>query len=82
MPDELQLLKWTGIFVLVVLGLSIVIGSLLSIFRLPTLRRKLEAQVLRETGAHIANPDEFPEVAQHPRGPGPLGRTSRCPASP
>ena len=61
-PDDLQLLKWTGIFVLVVLGLSIVIGSLLSIFRLPTLRRKLEAQVLRETGAHIANPDEFPEV--------------------
>ncbi len=61
-PDDLQLLKWTGIFVLVVLGLSIVIGSLLSVFRLPTLRRKLEAQVLRETGAHIANPDEFPEV--------------------
>ena len=61
-PDDLELLKWTGIFVLVVLGLSIVIGSFLSIFRLPTLRRKLEQQVLSETGAHIANPDEFPEV--------------------
>lgn len=61
-PDSFELLKWTAIFVLVVLALSIVIGTFLSIFRLPTLRRKLEKQVLAETGAHIADPDEFPEV--------------------
>ena len=61
-PDSFELLKWTGIFVVVVLALSVVIGTVLSIFRLPTLRRKLEDQVLRETGAHIADPDEFPEV--------------------
>ena len=61
-PDSFELLKWTAIFVLVVLALSIVIGTFMSIFRLPTLRRKLEKQVLAETGAHIAIPDEFPEV--------------------
>lgn len=61
-PDSFELLEWTGIFVLVVLALSVVIGSFLSLFRLPSLRRKLEKQVLTETGAHIAVPDEFPEV--------------------
>ena len=61
-PDSFELLKWTAVFVLVVLALSIVIGTFMSVFRLPTLRRKLEKPVLAETGAHIADPDEFPEV--------------------
>ncbi len=62
LPGSFELLKWVGFFCLGVIALSIVIGSFLSLFRLPTLRRKLEAQVLRETGAHLANPDEYPEV--------------------
>jgi len=62
LPDSVELLKWTGVLVLVVLALSVVIGTVLSLFRLPTLRRKLEAQVLAETGAHLADPDEHPEV--------------------
>ncbi len=62
LPDSIELLKWTGVFVLVVFGFSLVIGTFLSLFRLPTLRRKLEAQVLAETGAHLAAPDEYPEV--------------------
>ena len=61
-PDDFEVLKWFGYFCLAVIALSIVIGSLMSIFRLPTLRRKLEAQVLRETGAQLANPDAYPQV--------------------
>ncbi len=61
-PDDFEVLKWFGYFCLAVIGLSIVIGSLMSIVRLPTLRRKLEAQVLRETGAQLANPDAYPQV--------------------
>ena len=61
-PDSIELFKWFVIGCAVVLALSIVVGSVLSVIRIPGLRRKLEAQVLRETGAHVANPDEFPEV--------------------
>ncbi|HEY8059169.1 MAG TPA: M48 family metalloprotease [Acidimicrobiales bacterium] len=61
-PDSFEVLKWFGFFCLAVIALSIVIGSVMSVFRLPTLRRKLEAQVLRETGAQLANPDAYPEI--------------------
>jgi heat shock protein HtpX len=61
-PDSAELWKWFGWFLLGVLALSVLIGSVLSVVRLPTLRRKLEAQVLRETGAHLADPDEYPQV--------------------
>jgi len=61
-PDDLQLLKWFGVFLLAVLALSIVVGSVLSLVRLPLLRRRLEQQVLRETGAVLADPDQYPQV--------------------
>jgi heat shock protein HtpX len=61
-PDSVELFKWFAIACGVAIALAIVIGSFLSLIRLPTLRRKLEAQVLRETGAHLAVPDEFPQV--------------------
>jgi heat shock protein HtpX len=61
-PDSLEVVKWFFIFCGVVIAASIVIGSFLSLFRLPFLRRKLERQVLRETGAHIADEDDFPQV--------------------
>ncbi len=61
-PDSLELVKWFLVGCAVVIALSIVVGSVLSIVRIPGLRRKLERQVLRETGAHLANPDEFPEI--------------------
>jgi heat shock protein HtpX len=32
------------------------------VFRIPGLRRKLERRVLAETGARIADPDDFPEI--------------------
>jgi Zn-dependent protease with chaperone function len=62
LPDDLQLIKWFLIFLVFVLVLSVVIGSFLSMIRIPGLRRKLERQVLAETGARLANPDDFPEV--------------------
>jgi heat shock protein HtpX len=61
-PDDLQLIKWFFVFVGIVILLSIVVGSFLSLFRLPFLRSRLERQVLAETGARLANPDDFPEV--------------------
>jgi heat shock protein HtpX len=61
-PDDLQLIKWFLVFVGIVIVLSIIIGSFLSIVRIPGLRRRLERQVLAETGARLANPDDFPEV--------------------
>jgi heat shock protein HtpX len=61
-PDSFQVFKWFLIFIGVVLVGSVLVGSFLSLIRIPFLRRKLERQVLAETGAHVANPDEFPEV--------------------
>ncbi|HYF47567.1 MAG TPA: M48 family metalloprotease [Acidimicrobiales bacterium] len=61
-PDSFELFKWFLIGFAALIVLSIVVGSVLSLVRLPFLRRRLERQVLRETGAHLADPDEFPEV--------------------
>jgi heat shock protein HtpX len=62
LPDSFELLKWLVLFIAAVFVLSIIVGSFMSLFRIPTLRRKLERQVLAETGARLANPDDFPEV--------------------
>jgi Zn-dependent protease with chaperone function len=61
-PDSVDLLKWFGIGVAVLVGLSIVAGTLLALVRMPFLRRRLERRVLRETGATLARPDDYPEV--------------------
>jgi heat shock protein HtpX len=62
LPDDFRLIKWFLVFVLIVILRSIVVGSFVSLFRLPFLRGRLERQVLAETGARLANPDDFPEV--------------------
>jgi heat shock protein HtpX len=62
-PDDFELLKLFGWFVLGILALSVVIGTFISIFRLPFLRRRLERQVLAETGATLGDPDQYPRVA-------------------
>jgi heat shock protein HtpX len=41
-----------------VVVVSVVIGILVGLFRIPFLRRSLERRVLQETGAHIVQPDE------------------------
>lgn len=61
-PDSVDLLKWFGIGVAVLVGLSIVVGTFLALVRMPFLRRQLERKVLRETGATFARPDDHPEV--------------------
>jgi len=50
------------ILVGVVIGGSAVIDMLVGLFRIPFLRRRLERQVLTETGAHIVQPDEQTEI--------------------
>ena len=59
-PDDFEVLKWFGYFCLAVLALSIVIGSFMSLFRLPTLRRKLEAQVLPRDRGPAGEPRRLP----------------------
>src|SRR4051812_23728926 len=61
-PDSLQELKWGGIGIAAVVGLAAVVGSLIAVFRLPTQRRRLEGQVLRETNARIAGPNDHSQV--------------------
>jgi heat shock protein HtpX len=46
----------------VVAGLSIVVGILVGLGRIPTLRRRLERRVLEQTGARVIEPEERTEV--------------------
>src|SRR4029453_13018432 len=61
-PDSVDLLKWFGIGVAVLVGLSIVVGTFLALVRVPFRPRQAERRVLRETGAPFARPDDHPEV--------------------
>ena len=65
-----------------VLVLSVVIGSFLSLIRIPGLRRKLERQVLRETGAQHGQPRRLPARCATSSRPWPSAPASRSPASP
>jgi heat shock protein HtpX len=61
-PDDADSLRLFGIGVAVIVVGSAVIGLVLSVFRIPMQRRRLERRVLAETGAHLANPDEHVRV--------------------
>lgn len=61
-PDSIQELEWGGIGIAAVVVLAALIGSLIAVFRLPAQRRRLEGQVLRETNARIAGPDDHSQV--------------------
>jgi heat shock protein HtpX len=62
LPDSADSWRVAGIIVLGIVVLAAVIGGVVALFRLPSQRRRLEEQVLRQTGATIANPDQYPEV--------------------
>ena len=62
LPDSLDELKWIGIGAGAIVAVSAVIGGVIAVVRIPTLRRGLEAQVIRDTGATIADPDTLPRV--------------------
>ena len=55
-------LKIIGIVLAGIIVISFVVGLLVAICKIPFARRRLERQVLRETGAAIANGDEHREV--------------------
>jgi heat shock protein HtpX len=62
LPDSADGWKVAGIIVLGIVVVAAVIGGVVALFRLPSQRRRLEEQVLRQTGATIADPDQYPEV--------------------
>ncbi len=61
-PDDLDTLKYMGIGIAGIAVLSATAGIVIGLVRIPFQRRTLERRVLAETGAHIAAPDEHPEV--------------------
>lgn len=56
-PDSLDELKLLGIGLAGVAALAALIGSLVAAFRLPLQRRRLEKQVLAESGARVVGDD-------------------------
>jgi Zn-dependent protease with chaperone function len=61
-PDDLETLRLLGIGVAGILVVSLVVGGLVAIVRIPFARRNLEHRVLTETGAVIADPDTHAEL--------------------
>lgn len=57
-PDSLDELKFLGIGLVGVVVLAAVIGSIVAAFRLPLQRRRLERQVLAESGAQVVDDDD------------------------
>lgn len=62
LPDSLDELKWIGIGAGAIVVVSSVIGGVIAVVRIPTLRRRLEAQVMSDTGAIVVDPDTLPRV--------------------
>lgn len=61
-PGSLDEAKVIGIVIGGIVVVSFVAGLVIAIFRIPFARRRLERQVLRETGAAIADPSSHVEV--------------------
>jgi heat shock protein HtpX len=62
LPDSADGWRIAGVIVLGIVVLAAVIGSVVAVFRLPSRRRRLEEEVLRQTGATVADPNQYPEV--------------------
>jgi heat shock protein HtpX len=61
-PDSLDTVKAIGIFLVVVIALAAVVGSVIALFRLPSQRRRLEGQVLAETQAATVRAEDYPRI--------------------
>jgi heat shock protein HtpX len=59
---DLGSLKWIGIGLAFIVVGSAAIGAVIGLVRIPFQRRRLQRLVLKETGAHIAKPEEHPQV--------------------
>ena len=62
-PDSVEALKFFGIAIAVVIALSLVIGIVVAVVRLPFQRSRLERRVLAETQAQVAQTEEHRRVA-------------------
>lgn len=61
-PGSLGEAKWMGIGLGALVAVSFVIGLVLAVFRIPFARRRLERQVLTETGAHLSEGGEHRKI--------------------
>jgi heat shock protein HtpX len=61
-PDSLDTVKAIGIFLVVVIILAAVVGSVYALLRLPGQRRRIEGQVLRETETMIVPAENYPRI--------------------
>jgi len=61
-PDSLDQAKWMGIALGAIVVVSFVVGLVVALVRIPFARRRLERQVLAETGAQLSDGVEHREV--------------------
>ena len=61
-PDSLDQAKWMGIGLGVIVAVSFVVGLLVALVKIPFARRRLERQVLAETGAALSDGGRHREV--------------------
>jgi Zn-dependent protease with chaperone function len=62
LPDSLQDLEYLGIGALAIVVVSAVVGGIVAVVRIPTLRRRLEAQIVTDTHTKFVDPDSLPRV--------------------
>lgn len=62
LPGSLDDAKWVGIGIGAIAAVSFAVGLVLALVRIPFARRRLEAQVLRETGATISDGSDHVKV--------------------
>ncbi len=62
LPGSLNEVKWVGIGFGAIAAVSFVVGLVLGLLRIPFARRRLEEQVLTETGATISDGSDHKEV--------------------
>lgn|GEM_PF-5804346 len=62
LPDSLDGLKYLAIGIGAIIAAAAVIGGVIAVVRIPTLRRKLEEQILSESGATMVDPGVLPRV--------------------
>ncbi len=59
---DVDVWKFIGIGLLVVIAIAAVVGTLIALVSIPSRRRSLEDRMLWESGAEFVEPDQYPEV--------------------
>jgi hypothetical protein len=77
LPDSLDGLKYLATGIGAIIAAAAVIGGAIAVVRIPALRRKLEEQILAESGATMVDPDCAAASAQPARRPRDRGGAPR-----